>query len=1184
MWFWLLAIHFFSVIRTEDTDSCSRPLGLTTGDGVVLMSKADDSDPSSGRLNNEDGAWCFNNATVSAELATLEVEFDQEVFVSGVASQGPPLSVAPVDYNHILGFGLYHSLDGKKWIGVNGGVLFFTQDKNNTSSEISYHLGNSIELAKYMRFVVSRILIAGEKLCLRFEVYGCSTEVIPQSHLQAEIIHSGQLFVTWEIPKARVTLGQDDDYLPFSPTTYILKYKNGESEDEKTTSSTETYIQNLRLGDDYQLNLYCNVKGTNIDCRSISLTAYPPCGEWVSYKRHCYLQVPENDFDSIYKICNEETNNLGSFSTADQLHEQKYINEELLEDSNTFWLLDSICNSVSPVECCQKVQLEEDGSWSKSKCDTEENLQGLCIRDSIGEGAQLEPTGLKAVNSQTVRLNWDYKGVGWRTNKMTAKVWKGNEDTKTYEASTAQKYIDIDNLEPSVVYSLILKPGFNIVTNETIVNFTIIDFSKSGEEEGSQFGGFLCYIPIEAYVYWNGSIGVNWNEAVASSLGETSSWNADSYIISFYVTSEDEATSKSIEVKENNFLVSTAALQTEYTFDLQCRFGEKLYPCGNTRLATGLPDKVRERNGFYVLYQLVSEKKTWQESEKECQKRRGHLISLENEQEFKEIGKLISEPDVIYWTGAKLERSERGRWTDGNRINYFPVSSRNSGVTSASESCFHTTEENRRMRIIGGNCQDLLPFICKFTERDLVAKIEEFKVEAITSTTIDISWRDPSVLWKPTFYDVYVCLEDKCQKYGNSVAEYEKSLEDLTEFTDYTIKVESVLKPLKLKTPFVTEVMTEPINPIAVNITWDGAVSMASLLLVSRRKSEEILDVTAIDSVGNHKVTSRDKAEKITLTGLIPGHDYNVSMLGDTWKYSFILPAFPNCSRNQLQYLNNCFWAEENGKDANDCQRQNGLLGKPSLVQLKSISSYLNKYEKIKLDGSNLEDNCADKTEETCCSMEEETKCQCCEDASVLLCQSPIEFSIGKVENVEISNVTFESVAMTWSRPSTLWNIPSYRIEWRPLNDIGRRKDVGELITNQAEVQIKELRSEASYEMKITPDVDKRFYGEDYIKTLTTLKDPRIPAKYEISADGTVSITSPKLKDMGRKEELLDVRIFNTNDPDDVILSKQLRANDMSVKGLTPSLNYSVVTKSVDESIDDPWYHSFIFLACKFLY
>lgn len=101
-------------------------MGLSSGDvedGSVSSPLGEDSTPAAGRLNKEDGAWCFTNDSIASHNAVLIIDLGYKRFVSGFGSQGPPDNIHPKTYNHFIGFSAGFSFDKKSWEEFNGGNL-----------------------------------------------------------------------------------------------------------------------------------------------------------------------------------------------------------------------------------------------------------------------------------------------------------------------------------------------------------------------------------------------------------------------------------------------------------------------------------------------------------------------------------------------------------------------------------------------------------------------------------------------------------------------------------------------------------------------------------------------------------------------------------------------------------------------------------------------------------------------------------------------------------------------------------------------------------------------------------------------------------------------------------------------------------------------------------------------------
>lgn len=115
--------------------TCNTALGLSSGavaDSAISSSLGEDTTPASGRLNDDKGAWCFGWDSIVSQNAIFIVDLGRKIFVSGFASQGPPASVYPKTYNHVVGFQAEFSLDKKTWDVFNGENLVRRQEKKSS--------------------------------------------------------------------------------------------------------------------------------------------------------------------------------------------------------------------------------------------------------------------------------------------------------------------------------------------------------------------------------------------------------------------------------------------------------------------------------------------------------------------------------------------------------------------------------------------------------------------------------------------------------------------------------------------------------------------------------------------------------------------------------------------------------------------------------------------------------------------------------------------------------------------------------------------------------------------------------------------------------------------------------------------------------------------------------------------
>ncbi|GBN11958.1 hypothetical protein AVEN_53121-1, partial [Araneus ventricosus] len=262
------------------TGTCNTALGLASGDvpddSIKSTTQTDDAPSSSGRLRNEEGAWCFKNDSITAHNALLTIDLQGEKFVSGFAYQGPPEKVRPKSYHHVVAFAVSYSMDANEWSEFNGGALFFDTDTNDTSDAINFFASRSIVLTRYVKINITKQISGSESICLRFELYGCDTDVQPMTGMKAITTPKGKIEVSWSSPTADNTLEFDTPTGgQFKPSGFVVLYKPVEAQafETVTTENMDLSLEDVRLGATYVIQLQCLIKDVSIKCGSTQVEA-----------------------------------------------------------------------------------------------------------------------------------------------------------------------------------------------------------------------------------------------------------------------------------------------------------------------------------------------------------------------------------------------------------------------------------------------------------------------------------------------------------------------------------------------------------------------------------------------------------------------------------------------------------------------------------------------------------------------------------------------------------------------------------------------------------------------------------------------------------------------------------------------------------------------------------------------
>ncbi|XP_076347014.1 uncharacterized protein LOC143245075 isoform X2 [Tachypleus tridentatus] len=1118
MWTTTFSLMFLTCMGADIKagDACNLALGMESGDlpDSSVTSTVSDSTPSSGRLNNVNGSWCVTKLNILSKYAILTIDLGSDHFVSGFSTQGPPESVFPKNYTHIIGFLLSHSRDNVTWTDYNNGQVYFFTDKNTTTDDIMYHhTGLQVELARYVRLSVTLQLSGGDTVCLRIEVYGCTIGIIPSTDLEAATTPEGQIHVKWNLPSVVTVLDPASTQTIVSylrPETYVTYYNSENSSMTRNISSTtrEVLAENTLLGATYNISLICVMNDINISCRSTEITAYLPCKEgWLNFQNQCFqlIKTTTSAGQAANSCLEIDTNlQLGELGNTSSYEVQSFILSDIIKDTTeNFWLIDNDCE-VEEETCCKLVKKRENRTELESVTTFCNNTfsPSICVRQSSGVGAEIIVTTVEALNNSAVRVQWSYSGNGWKTKTVQAHIQaEGASEAKTLSVSAETDNFDIVQLKPKTKYTLTIFPSENVRARGQGIHFTLIQHTSGASVA---YGALLSPVPIKGYVMWKGAIKLNWDEVLLKTVGQTQR-SADSYQVSWSHNVEDTNIRTIPDVSGTEYILSPVALNTEYSFSLQCKFVDQLYPCGDTIIKTELPDKVVQNSDNYVIYELLTPEMTWEEAEAACQKQGGHLTSLRDEDESRILLELFPSEDATLWTGGKLSNTASGEpWSDGSPMTYFPMA-RSSGITAGSESCLKAFQESGSLKISGDTCDKELIGICKFQQQALVAPPEEISLQVTSPTTINVSWSDPDNLWIPSCYEVSVCEGDEttsCVKIEDETSNNFRQLSPLKEFTKYTVKIKAYLNMTSLTTvaEHKESIMTDPSTPVIYKISGDGVVTFNGTIFIARDRGNENIQLTFSEineTTGELKAvrTIEGPANNITFTGLTPGKNYSVTLrtldtsAGDPWQQIMHFVAMPSCDEGQYQNGQYCSWSELNGTSQSDamssCEKQGAELagievndGKPVFNELHTAFSgtgvWVNPLKVSEIEGCvgvSMDPSLA-----LCLSVfvssdqtEGNFSCVDCSWSQSYVCETTITISGGEVQNLEVVEVTSSSVTLGWSSSPSSWGSLSFLVSWAEASVRRRKRNAdNELVVSGQEVTINGLQPNTSYDISVS--------------------------------------------------------------------------------------------------------------------
>nr|1UKM_A Chain A, EMS16 A chain [Echis multisquamatus]1V7P_A Chain A, EMS16 A chain [Echis multisquamatus] len=117
-------------------------------------------------------------------------------------------------------------------------------------------------------------------------------------------------------------------------------------------------------------------------------------------------------------------------------------------------------------------------------------------------------------------------------------------------------------------------------------------------------------------------------------------------------------------------------------------------------------------------YLAIGEPQNWYEAERFCteQAKDGHLVSIQSREEGNFVAQLVSgfmhRSEIYVWIGLRDRREEQQcnpEWNDGSKIIYV------NWKEGESKMCQGLTKWTNFHDWNNINCEDLYPFVCKFS-------------------------------------------------------------------------------------------------------------------------------------------------------------------------------------------------------------------------------------------------------------------------------------------------------------------------------------------------------------------------------------------------------------------------------------------------------------------------------------
>nr|XP_053638622.1 epithelial discoidin domain-containing receptor 1-like [Cherax quadricarinatus] len=164
---------------TVQSNKCDAALGLA--DGTIpdssFTSSVSNSTPEEARLDGN-GSWCFLMPLDPRKEVTITIDLGENRLVSGVQTQGPPLSLYNKTYYYHIGFKLLSSTnaDAEEWVTCcDRDMQFLASDSLTQANVITTHPLPSLLLVRHLRFrfITDIRSIGNSTKCLRLEVLGC---------------------------------------------------------------------------------------------------------------------------------------------------------------------------------------------------------------------------------------------------------------------------------------------------------------------------------------------------------------------------------------------------------------------------------------------------------------------------------------------------------------------------------------------------------------------------------------------------------------------------------------------------------------------------------------------------------------------------------------------------------------------------------------------------------------------------------------------------------------------------------------------------------------------------------------------------------------------------------------------------------------------------------------------------
>ena len=408
---------------------------------------------------------------------------------------------------------------------------------------------------------------------------------------------------------------------------------------------------------------------------------------------------------------------------------------------------------------------------------------------------------------------------------------------------------------------------------------------------------FIASVNLRTSIIYSGQIRTFWDQAKATLEGKKNtiaSTSADGYLVVLRQVGSEEILDQA-KVQGMKFVHDFGGIEidTEYEISLICIFGQRQFPCGTSRIYSGEPIFVTEKEFSAKVYVQSRIPKTWQHMEYHCRSSNGHLVSFDSEDLEDNIAYNTDLQD--YWCGGNMCKNSpapaHSMWSDGSPqiITNFAL---DSGLDGG-HCCIKVEVINRNTSWWKGeDCNTLLKGICEYNIEEYLDTPSDVFGKGISANALNISWSTDGLYWQPSEYSIEYCHKESLSKatlpivgekcnlitVNGTRGPHYAIINDLQPFSEYEFKVIGKLQGFEKLTSTVANARTRPNRDVEWVVTHQGILMVSWLKKIADYKERDKVRLIYHLVGSNQTLKVNGSAKQVKVAALKFGENYNVTI------------------------------------------------------------------------------------------------------------------------------------------------------------------------------------------------------------------------------------------------------------------------------------------------------------------